>query len=139
MRLVFLHLTLVLIRQPDINLKDRANFLVNSGLIRSYLPGLSESDLRERVTADHPAAREKKSLNPGFAADLKRFFKGDAVSFEFDGNMPASQGVKAIDLPVMVEAGHRLFMQHGLDDRRWRNDRLCQQKTERNGKTNRCT
>jgi TRAP-type C4-dicarboxylate transport system substrate-binding protein len=30
---------------------------------------------------------------------------GDAVEFDFDGNMPASRGIKAADLPVMVEAG----------------------------------
>ena len=30
---------------------------------------------------------------------------GDTVIFEMDGNMVATQGIKAVDLPIMVEAG----------------------------------
>ena len=30
---------------------------------------------------------------------------GDAIKFEMDGNMVATRGIKAMDLPVMVEAG----------------------------------
>ncbi len=65
-----------------------AAFVVgDKGLSRSYLPGPKESDLRHRIQDEFPDAAEKKSLWPAFAADLKRFFRGQDVSFDVDLDM----------------------------------------------------